>query len=53
MKGSLVRVEDTFVCNVCERAGDGEDSDVDESTDLGNGEHLENVGADREEHGAM
>ena len=43
VKGSLARVEDTFVCKVCERAGDGEDSDVDESMDLGNGVHLENV----------
>ena len=38
-----VVVEDTFVCKVCERADDGEDNVVDESMDLGNGVHLENV----------
>ena len=43
MKGSLARVEDTFVYKVCERADHGEDNDVDESMDLGNGVHLENV----------
>ena len=33
------------MCKVtCERADDGEDNDVDESMDLGNGVHLENVG---------
>ena len=40
MKGSLARVVDMFVC---ERAEDGEDSNIDESLDLGNGLHLENV----------
>lgn len=44
LKGSLDRAEDTFVCKVCERAGDGEDSGVEESMDLGNGVHLEKVG---------
>ena len=43
VKGSLAIVEDTFVCKVCERADDGEDNVVDESMDLGNGVHLENV----------
>ena len=44
VKGSLARVEDIFVCKVCERADDGEDNVVNESMDLGNGVHLENVG---------
>ena len=44
MKGSLVRVKDTFVCKTCERAGDEEDRNVEESLDLGNGLHRENVG---------
>ena len=44
MKGSLVRVEDMFVCKMCERAGDEEDRNVEESLDLENGVHLENVG---------
>ena len=44
VKGSLVRVEDTFVCKTCEREGDEEDRNVEESLDLGNGVHLENVG---------
>ena len=44
MKGSLVRAEDTFLCRTCERAGDEEDRNVEESLDLGNGVHLENVG---------
>ena len=44
MKGLLARVEDTFVCKVCERADDQEDNGVDESMDLGNVLHLENVG---------
>ena len=43
VKGSLVRAEDTFVCKMCERAGDEEDRNVDDSLDLGNGVHLENV----------
>ena len=43
MKGLLARVEDTFVCQVCERADDRENNGVDESIDLGNGVHLENV----------
>mgnify|MGYP007071599789 CR=1 FL=1 len=43
VKGLLARAEDTFMCKVCERAEDGEDSDVNESMDLGNGVHLENV----------
>ena len=44
MKRSLARVEDTFVCKVCERADDGENNVVDKSMDLGNGVHLQNVG---------
>ena len=42
VKGSLARVEDTFACKVF--ADDREDNGVDESMDLGNGVHLENVG---------
>ena len=44
MKGSLVRGEDTFVCKTCEREGDEEDRNVEESLYLGNGFHLENTG---------
>ena len=44
MKGSLVKVKDTFVCKACQRAGDEEDRNVEESLDLGNGVYLENVG---------
>ena len=44
VKGSLVRFEDTFVCKMCEREGDEEDKNVEESLDLGNGIHVENVG---------
>ena len=44
VKGSLVRVEDTFVCKTCEREGDEEDRNVEESLDLGNRVHVENVG---------
>ena len=44
MKGFLVRAEDTFVCRTCEREGNEEDRNVEESLDLGNGFHLENVG---------
>ena len=40
VKGYLVRVEDTFVCRTCERAGDEGDRNVEESLDLGNGVHL-------------
>ena len=32
------------MCKMCERAGDEEDRNVEESLDLGNGIHLENVG---------
>ena len=42
-EGSLARVEDAFVSKVCERADDGQDNGVDESMDMGNGVHLENV----------
>ena len=42
VKGSLARVEDTFACKVF--ADDREGNGVDESMDLGNGVHLENVG---------
>ena len=44
VKGSLVRAKDMFICKTCERAGDEEDRNVEESLDLGNGVHLENVG---------
>ena len=44
VKGSLVRVEDTFVCKMCERKGGEEDRNVEESLDLRNGVHLENIG---------
>ena len=44
VKGSLARIEDTFVHKVCERADDGEDNDVDENMNLGNGVYLKNVG---------
>ena len=43
VKGSLARVVDTFVCKVCERAEDAEDTDADEGMDLGNGVCIENV----------
>ena len=43
MLASLVRAEDTFVCKMCERPGDEEDRTVEESLDLGNTVHLENV----------
>ena len=43
MKGSLARVVDMFVCKLCEKAEDGEYSDVDESMILNNGVHLVNV----------
>ena len=43
MKGLLARVVDTFVCKVCERAEDVEDTDTDEGMDLGNGVCIENV----------
>ena len=33
----------TFVCKVCEKADARENNGVDESMDLGNGVHLENV----------
>ena len=41
---SLVSAEDMFVCKICERVGDKEDRDVEDSLDLGNVVHLENVG---------
>ena len=41
MKGSLVRAEDTFVSKTCEREGDEEGRNVEESLDLGNGVHFE------------
>ena len=44
VKGSLARVENIFVCKVCERADDGEDNVVHENMDLGNGVNLEIVG---------
>ena len=38
----MARVEDTFVCKVCERgAKDGEDNGIDESMELGNRVHLD------------
>ena len=40
MKGFLVRAEDMFVCKMCEREGDEEDRNVEESLDLGNGVYL-------------
>ena len=38
-KGSLVVAEDTFTCKTCKR-----ESDEEESLDLGNRVHLENIG---------
>ena len=48
MKGSLAKVEDTFMCKVCKRAlaGDGEDKCIDKNMDLEMGTygvHLEIV----------
>ena len=43
VKASLVRAEDMFVCERCERAGDEEDRNVEESLDQGNGVHLNNI----------
>ena len=40
----MERVLGAFVCKACERAGDEEDRNVDESLDLGNRVYLENVG---------
>ena len=37
MKGSLSKAENTLVFEVCDRAGDGEDVNILESMDLGNG----------------
>ena len=44
MKGFLITVEDMFICKTCERAGDEENRNVEESLDLANRVHLENVG---------
>ena len=43
VRGLLARVVDTFVCKVCERAEDVEDTDADEGMGLGNGVCIENV----------
>jgi hypothetical protein len=41
MKGSLSITGDALGRNVCDRAGDGEDINIQENIDLGNGVSLE------------